>query len=55
MAEQSNTTGAGAGAGAVASMFDALGKILNEVQFGPYKRKVKKYLDEATTGQSVQT
>lgn len=28
-------------------MIGALGKILDEVQFGPYKRKVKKYLDEA--------
>lgn len=46
MAEQNNTTGAGA----VAFVFEALGKIVNEVQFGPYKRKVKKYLDEATTG-----
>ena len=44
MAEQSNTTGAGA------FMLEALGKILHEVQFGPYERKVKKYLDKATTG-----
>ena len=36
-------------------MIGALGKILDEVQFGPYKRKVKKYLDEARAGQSVET
>ena len=46
MAEQNNT----AGAGAVAFVFEALGKIVNEVQFGPYKRKVKNYFDEALTG-----
>ena len=37
MAKQSNATGAGAGAGA--SIFEALGKIQN----GLFKRKVKKY------------
>lgn len=37
---------------AVASMLDALGKMLFEVQVG---RKVKRYLDEARPGQSVET
>lgn len=43
------------GAVAIASMIGALGKFLDEVQLGPHKRKVKKYLDEARTGQSVET
>ena len=43
------------GAGAVASMFGALGKVLDEVKFGPHERKVKEYLDNATTGQLVET
>ena len=48
MAEQSNTTGAAGGVAAF--MLEALGKIFSELQFGPYERKVKKYLDEATIG-----
>ena len=40
---------------AFASMLDALGKMLFEVQVGPHKRKVKRYLDEARPGQSVET
>jgi hypothetical protein len=36
-------------------MFAALGKILNDVQFRPHEQKVKKYLDQATTGQSGKT
>ena len=54
MAEQKNTTGAAAAAAAAAGVaafiLEALGKILSDLQFGPYERKVKKYLDEATTG-----
>ena len=33
-------------------MFRALDKIVNEFAFGPHERKVKKYLNESTIGQS---
>ena len=35
-------------------MFRVLDKIAHEVMLGPHERKVKNYLDEATTGQSVE-
>lgn len=36
----------------VRTMLGALGQALNSFHFGPHERKVQRYLDEATQGQS---
>ena len=32
-------------------MFEALGNLVNNIGFGAHERKVKRYLEDATTGE----